>query len=293
MNQGGHVNTYLDPISKVSVNYGVHAYLRYGNSLAFFERFNIPTTPYVQEAQNTVYVGTDTGSELTAYTPPSFPEIIGAFQTWLKFTEKYADILVPGLWKFPAGPDIPSELLLPLGEFAKLHGIEAAVPLFTVISNLGVGGIKEVLTLYAMLAMGPPVTREFLNSSLFVPANLSNSVLYDRAYDLLQDDVLLNSRVAAGIRSDNGVKLVVSSPDGGRKLVKAKRLIFTPPPSVKNLESLGLSSDEKATLSTFTGTCPSWQWPACLASHPTPLSTTTPQTQTPGTTSASATGHGR
>ena len=269
--QGGHVNTYLAPSSNVSVDYGVEAYFPYGDPVAFFERFNIPIKPYILGAQNTVYVGTNNASELTSYTPPSFPSQIGAFETWVNFTEKYADILLPGLWNFPAGPDIPPELLLPFGQFAKIHGIEAAAPLFTVISNVGVGGLENVLTLYVMFAIGQPVTQAFLNSSLFVPVNLSNSVLYDRAYNLLQDDVLLQSRVTVAHRSEDGVQLVVSSSDGSKKLVKAKRLLFTPPPSVKNLTPFGLSSKERATLSTFTGT---WSFAAVARIPSIPSNTT-------------------
>jgi len=126
---------------------------------------------------------------------------------------------------------------------------------------VGVGGIEPVLTLYVLFAMGIPVTSEFLKDDLFVPANLSNSVLYDRAYDLLKDDVLLQSRVKHGERSADGVKLVVQSKNGTRKLIKAKRMLFTPPPSVKNLAPFGLKANETAALSTFTGT---WSFAAVV-----------------------------
>ena len=252
--QGGHVNTYNDPTSNTFDNYGVKVYLRYGNSVAFFERFDIPIAPYAQGPQNSIYVSTSNASKLNSYVPPSFPAQIAAFATWQKFTAKYADILSSGLWNFPKGNNIPSELLLPFGEFARKNGMEAVAPLFGVISNVGVGGLENVLTLYVMFAMGQPVTSEFLNSSLFVPANLSNSVLYDRAYNLLRDDVLLKSKVTASQRSNNGVELIVRRSNGSKMLVKAKRLLFTPPPSIANLAPFGLSSNERATLSTFTGT---------------------------------------
>ena len=119
------------------------------------------------------------------------------------------------------------------------------------ISNVGIGGLENVLTLYVMFVMGQPVTRGFLDSSLFGPANLSNSVLYDRAYDLLQDDALLQSRVIEANRSNDGVELVVLGSGGTKKLVRAKRLLFTPPPSVENLVPFGLSPSEIATLSTL------------------------------------------
>ncbi|KAF2100139.1 hypothetical protein NA57DRAFT_37580 [Rhizodiscina lignyota] len=252
---GGHVNTYVDPISNISIDYGVEAYLRYGDTAAFFTRFHVPITPYTQSPQTSVYVSTTSGSNLTSYTAPSLEAQIGAIATWLNLTEKYANITLPGLWNFPAGSNIPSELLLPFGEFAQRHGIEAAAPIFTVVSNVGIGGIEKVLTLYVLFAFGIPVTQEFLNSSLFVPANLSNSVLYDRAYNLLRDDVILQSRVTIGERSANGVKLVIQSKNStSKKLIKAKRMLFTPPPSVRNLEPFGLTGNETAALSTFTGT---------------------------------------
>ena len=249
------MNTYFDPVSNVSIDYGVEAYLRYGNATAFFDRFNIPITPYAQPAQQSVYVSSTNGSNLTSYTPPSLEAQIGAIQTWLNLTQQYANITLPGLWNFPAGSDIPPDLLLPFGEFAQRYGIQAAAPIFTVVSNVGVGGIEDVLTLYVLFAFGIPVTQEFLNNSLFVPANLSNSVLYDRAYDLLQDDVLLQSRVTIGERSENGVKLVVQGTNStNKKLIKAKRILFTPPPSVENLAPFGLAANESAALSTFTKT---------------------------------------
>lgn len=187
--------------------------------------------------------------------PPPIEDQIGAVARWYNLTQKYANITLPGLWNFPTGPDIPSDLLLPFGEFARRYGIEATTPFFTTISNVGVGGLEDVLTLYVLFAMGIPVTQEFLNNSLFVPANLSNSVLYDRAYNLLQDDVLLNSRVTTGNRSDSGVSLEVQSKNGtSKKLIKAKRMLFTPPPSVQNLQPFGLEANETTALSTFTGT---------------------------------------
>lgn len=70
-----------------------------------------------------------------------------------------------------------------------------------------------------MLAMGEVVTREFLNGSLFMPDGSSNSELYRRAYDLLKEDVFLESKVRSATRNDNGVELVVRSKDGEEKLI--------------------------------------------------------------------------
>jgi hypothetical protein len=200
-------------------------------------------------------VSASNGSNLTLFTPPSRAGQIGGIETWSNLIQQYANITLPGLWNFPVGPDIPSDLLLPFGDFARIHNIEAALPLIATISNVGIGGIEKVLTLYVLFSMGVPVTQEFLNSSFCVPLNLSNSVLYERAYELIQDDVLLQSRVTIGERSSNGVQLVVESTNGTpKKLVKVKRLLFTPPPSVKNLAPFGLIGKEHAVLDTFART---------------------------------------
>ena len=82
----------------------------------------------------------------------------------------------------------------------------------------------------------------------------SNSELYKRAFKLLGSDVMLSSHVTNAQRNDQGVKLVVKNADGSCKLVKAKKLLFTPPPSLKNLAPFNLDSKEKAPLSTWTGT---------------------------------------
>lgn len=169
-------------------------------------------------------------------------------------TNTYARQFGPGLWDFFAPGTIPAELLLPFGQFATECNMMAAIPLMQIISNVGVGGIEEILTLYVMFAFGQPVTSEPLNSFLFVPANHSNSYLYERAYDLLKDDFLLESEAYRVHRIDDGVALVVGGKNGSRKLVQAKQMLYTPPLSVRNLAGYGLEANETAVLMTFTDT---------------------------------------
>lgn len=248
------------------------AYLRYGNSAAFFERFKIPITPYVPSTGGkSVYVNSASGNLLSSYTPPSFPDTVAAIQKWIKLTSQYSKQLLPGYWNFWSPSDIPSELLLPFGDFATRYGIQAAAPTMAVISNVGVGGIKEVLTLYVYFAFGQPVSQEFLDASLFVPKGFSNSELYIRALQLLKNDVLLQSRVVKAERNAQGVKLVVQDAKGNQKLIKAKRLLFTPPPSVDRLGSFDLDSKESAPLSTWTGT---WSFAGVARIPSIPVNTT-------------------
>jgi hypothetical protein len=72
--------------------------------------------------------------------------------------------------------------------------------------------------------MGYPVTSEFLANDLFMPANGSNSLLYERALALLRKDVLLQTVPIAAERSEEGAKLVVESMNGTKTLIKAKKV---------------------------------------------------------------------
>lgn len=126
------------------------------------------------------------------------------------------------------------------------------------ISNLGVGGLSEVLTLYVMQAFGAPITRELLNSTLFIPATGSNSLIYTRALALLRSDVLLKTRITASERSAAGIKLTTHNPTtGARKLILARKLLITPPPSLNTLAPLSPDAHETRLLSTFT---PTWNF---------------------------------
>jgi hypothetical protein len=196
-------------------------------------------------------VSTVDGTNLTDYEPPAFPDTIAAFQRWLNLTETYKNQFGPGLWDFFAPGTIPQELLVPFGEFAVHRNITAAIPLMQTISNIGVGGVSDVLTLEILLRFGQPLTAEFLNSSLFTPANHSNNYLYRQAYNLLEDDVLLSTEAIFVNRTDHGVTLVVKSQNGTKKLIKAKQMLFTPPPSVTNLALYGLDANETSAVDTF------------------------------------------
>ena len=244
----------MDPLSGAFINYGVQAYLRHGDSLAFFERLGVPVTPWVGGHNARLYISTTDGSNLTAYEPPAIAETMAALERWLNVTTTYECQFNPGFWDFFAPGTIPEELLTPFDEFAVERNLTAAIPLMQTISGIGVGGLCNYSTFQVLHAVGQAVTRETLNSSFFVPANHSNSYLYEQAYNLLKEDVLLESEATAVHRTDSGVSLLVSARNGTRKLIKAKQLLFTPPPSTENLALYGLDANETAALSTFTKT---------------------------------------
>lgn len=232
---GGHVQTYMIPGTNRTIEYGVQSYVPYGRAVEFFKRFGIETAPFVSRRLTTINVNGETGKALTGYTPPSSNATTEAFQRWLKIVEKYESLVDPGYWNFPPPDSIPADFLTPFGEFAKKHSLEAAAPRIMVISNIGVGGLKKVLTLHVIQAFGVPTTRSLLDGTFFAPVG-SNSLVYQRAYDLLKPDVFLSTSLIETERDTSCVRLVVKNKDG-EHLIKAKRVVYTPAPSrVSNLE---------------------------------------------------------
>jgi hypothetical protein len=240
---GGHVDTYTVPETNTTLEFGVQSYMRYGPAEDFYARFGIEIIPFSSRRLTSIPVNIETGERLSGYTPPSNNATTEALRTWLQFVEQYEAFFEPGYWNFPAPEDIPAELLIPFGEFAKTHNVAAAVPRMAAISGMGAGGIEQMLTIDVVQAFGAELTRELLDGRLFVPVG-SNSLLYQRARELLGEDVLLESSIVETERSDAGVKLVVKTK-GGEVLVKAKQALWTPYPSHdKNLKTFDEDAKE-------------------------------------------------
>lgn len=90
---------------------------------------------------------------------------------------------------------------------------------------------------------------DVVNNSLFAPVG-SNSLLYQRALDLLKSDILLSSKVESAKRTTEGVELEVKQGDT-RYLIKARRILFTAAPTLSNLSPFGIDQKEQAVFSQF------------------------------------------
>ncbi|EDU51022.1 NAD-binding-8 multi-domain protein [Pyrenophora tritici-repentis] len=247
---GGHADSYRVPNTNITLNYGVEAYLPYGPALDFFARFGIPTRTYASTRLTALNVDVETGKELKGYIPPSGNATGAAFQRWLNITSKYKDMLEPGYWDFPQPDDIPEDFLMPFEDFAKKYQVEAAIPSIITISGVGYGGIRHLLTLEIFQRFGWSLIKDLLQGSLFQPLD-NNGVLYERALALLKSDVLLSSTVKDTKRTSNGVELLVKQGDV-EYIIKARRVLFTAGPSLKNLAPFHPDSKEKAPFSTWT-----------------------------------------
>ncbi|RYO75725.1 hypothetical protein DL764_010339 [Monosporascus ibericus] len=143
-------------------------------------------------------------------------------------------MLVPGLWVFPEGADIPESLLMNFGEFATPHGIEAALPTIFISTGLGVGN--------------SPTGSRWTASSR---RRAGTRDIYDAIATLLgDDDVLYSTTVVSSERDEDGVTVTVRNrEDGSPTTIHAARLLTAIPPFVDLLGPFDFDWQEEAVFS--------------------------------------------
>ena len=244
---GGHTNTYTDPSTKETVDYGVQIFHNIDIVKTYFARFNIPLQTAVLGSPGSVadYVDFRTGKLVPGFTEP---DPSAAFAAYGAQVAKYP-YLETG---FNLPDPVPADLLLPFGEFVQKYNLAAVVPsLFRFVA--GVGNILERSTLYVFKYFGLDALQD-LSIGFLTTVRLDNSELYRKALAELGQNVLLNSHVIATDRSgSNGVKVLVQTPTGP-KLILAKKLIITIPPKLDNLVGFDLSKNETDLFAQFRNT---------------------------------------
>ncbi len=241
---GGHTNTYTDPSTNETVDYGVVVFHNLTVVNDYFARFDIPltTAPSATTGQVTKYVDFRTGKVVAGYAPADPSAALAAYGAQL---EKYAYVEAGFDLPYP----VPEDLLLPFGDFVTKYNLEAAVGLQFEFQQ-GLGNLLEQYTLYVFKNFGLGVLQA-LKTGFLTTVRQDNSELYEKALAELGQDVLLQSHVIATDRSgDEGVKVLVQTPQGV-KLILANRLIISIPPELNNLAGFDLSTNETSLFAQF------------------------------------------
>ena len=256
--QGGHVDTYYDPSTGEAREYGVAMYFPYEDSNDFFTELNVTLLPAVPGGTGTInrYIDFSTGEELANYVAPDDMAAIMAIAKYhdLAVEKGYDNMTQPGYWGLPAGPEIPEDLLLPIGEFVAKYELEAMLPLMYSSTGGGVGSrgdFQNIMTLTVMKAFPPGWVKVFLGQAGIFQVEGGNQLLFDKIAALLGNDVLYNTTVSQTLRTERGVSLVVNSHSGSatgcnKKLIIAKKLLVAVPPTRENLAPFDLNAAEKA-----------------------------------------------
>ena len=244
---GGHTETYTDPVTGLSVNYGVVLWHDLEVVRNYFARLNVTLKKInlgeLANGSPSRYVDFRTGKDVSGL--PG--DVAAGFAAYAAQLAKY-----PALDAGYFLPDpVPADLLLPFRDFVeKYPAIRPAVySLFLFIQ--GLGDFLRLPTLYIFKNWGLDILRN-VQMGWLVPASGDNSELYRNAGVVLGPDVLLDSFVVATQRKagQKYVKVVVKTPSG-LKLLRAKKLVIAIPPLPRNLQGFDLANEERALFERF------------------------------------------
>ncbi|KAH8896046.1 hypothetical protein GQ53DRAFT_743954 [Thozetella sp. PMI_491] len=135
---------------------------------------------------------------------------------------------------------------MPIGQFAAKYNATLALSLLWSSVGGGAGSLgvfKDVMTLTVLQSFSASYIKVYMGLIPYYHIQGGNQRLFDAIAALLRDDVLLNTVVTSAKRDDTGVSLVVSGPNGTRK-IEAKKLLFAIPPTRENLAPFDLNADE-------------------------------------------------
>jgi hypothetical protein len=241
---GGHTNTYTDPQTGRTVDFGVLQFHNLDIVKNYFKRFNIPLVLANSSRSGvTSYVDLRTGKEVAGYVPSDPTEALVRYAAQLT---KYPYLETGLNLTYP----VPEDLLLPFGDFVTKYSLQGVVQLLFEYAQ-GFGDFLKHSTLYVLKYFGTAVIRD-LQIGVLTTARHDNSELYEKATAELGQDVLLNSYIVATDRDAAGAyaKVVVKTPDG-LKLIQARKIIVTIPPKLHNLVGWDLSPNESSLFAQF------------------------------------------
>ncbi|KAK2014591.1 FAD dependent oxidoreductase [Colletotrichum eremochloae] len=233
---GGHVDTFRDATG-APIDYGVQAYIKNNQTVDFFQRFGVQLNASALSPFPSKVVDFKTGLVIPNATAVDPTTMVGPLAKYLFATLQFG-FLAQGAYDIPE--NVPEDLLMPFGQFVQKYNLTDVVQVVWIFAQ-GVGNLLETPTLYVLQNFGQPHLLGLSSGYLYAPGG--NQQVYDKAGAFLGSDVLYSSIVVSSNRTDEGVTAVVAHPTG-RKLIKAKKLLITIPPTLKNLAPFDLDDSE-------------------------------------------------
>ncbi|KAI8940626.1 hypothetical protein NX059_001898 [Plenodomus lindquistii] len=237
---GGHVETFIDPVSGMPVDYGVQAYINNEQTLGFFGRFDVPLANVSVSPLPSKIVDFKTGVLLPNATAVNPTDLIGPLANYL-FTTINFNGISEGAYDLPT--PVPEDLLMPFGAFVSKYNLTDVLQVVWIFAH-GVADLLDTPTLYVLQNFGSPHLLG-LSAGYLMPASGGIQQVYDKAAAYLGNSVLFESKVEQTTRGNNSVSVVVQTPNG-RKHIKAKKLLVTIPPTIDNLAGFDITPAETA-----------------------------------------------
>ena len=244
---GGHTNTYEDPETGATYDYGVQIFTNGTVVRDYFDALDVPLEDIdvvTEGISNPIDFSSGERVELDSEDPTL------GLQRYTEQLVKYPFISVG----FDLPDEIPEDLLLPFGEFATKYDLGgAAVRLISQVAQ-GVGKPLDLLTIYMMKSFNLEIIQS-IQTAFVRSANNNNSALYRNAEAKFGSDVLLDSQVIAVRRSrgrsDREFNFVFVRTPSGVKIIKARKLVVAFPQTINNFRGFDLDGREKKLFSKF------------------------------------------
>ncbi|CBY01593.1 hypothetical protein IAQ61_003410 [Plenodomus lingam] len=241
---GGHVETFIDPTSHRPIDYGVQAYISNDQTKEFFGRFNTPMINATLSPFPSKIVDFNSGIMPPNATAVNPTDLIGPLAGYLFNTIGFQGI-AEGAYDLPS--PVPADLYMPFGAFVAKHNLTEVLQVVWIFAH-GVGNLLETPTLYVLQNFGAPHLLGLSAGYLATAAPGGLQEVYDKAAAALSKSILFSSKITKTTRSSSGVTVEVQTPNGP-KVIKAKKLLVTIPPTLENLEGFDLTSAETASFS--------------------------------------------
>ncbi|APA11478.1 hypothetical protein sscle_08g062480 [Sclerotinia sclerotiorum 1980 UF-70] len=243
---GGHTNTYTDPKTGLTGDYGVSVFHNIEIVKTYAARLNVTLKVSGTSTLSTVYADFRTGLENTTYSTASFTTGLALYMAQL---QKYPYVETG----FDLPNPVPEDLLLTFGDFAIKYNLGNDFLGFLFSFAEGLGDLLSKPTLYVFKNFGMGVI-DCLTTGFLGTVENDTSLIYEHAQVIIGDDsVFLSSTIVAVNRSGDCAQVLIKTPSG-YKFINAKKLIFTIPPKIDNLSGWDLSTSERTLFSQFNNT---------------------------------------
>jgi hypothetical protein len=241
---GGHTNTFTDPTTGLTNDYGVMVFHNTSLAKSYTSRLNVTMAAATTSSPGPqLYADFRTGLINSTYSNANFS---GGLQKYVQQLSKYPYVETG----FNLPDPVPADLLLPFGDFAIKYDLDKEFIGFLFNFAQGLGDLLAHPTLYVFKNFGLGVIQGFTQGYLVTAAN-DNSLIYEHATGIIgEQNILFNSNILHVQRSDNCTRVVVKTTNGV-KLIEAQKLVFTIPPKIENLQGWDLSTSEQSLFKQF------------------------------------------
>jgi hypothetical protein len=241
---GGHVNTYTDPTTRITVDYGVQAFWNSTTTWNYFKLLGISGEAYSIAPLTNAFYDFATGTPLTLTTANNFT-------AYAEQLDKYP--YLANSWNLP--DSIPEDLVLPFQTFVAKYNLSNLA--YTVyFYSQGLTNFLQQLTINVFKMFDSTLLSGLAGHDV-VPPDHNNKLIFEKGFDRLgSSNVLLSSTILAARRpvNETGVRLVAKTPTGN-KLIAVSKLVISIPPLLENMRPFDLNEKEESIFSQWTYSC--------------------------------------